>query len=311
MNDAPRRWLGGVEKPSGVGRLGGVGQEKPQLPDESENRGERVRAYWVGALGAVLVLGGFALFVLQGTQPWATVLGIVAAMVGIVLLAVAKLLLDRFEAKAWRRHCDAHGWSYVHSDRGFGKQWAWAPPFKQGHSHIARNLVQGVADGVAFQVWNQEFTTGSGKSQQTHVYRVTAVAVPAAPAALTIERETAGKRLYDALGGEDIDFEWDEFSREFWVRCDDRKFAYDAVDARMMEFLMERGTGRTWIWSGTRLAVTVPGRMRRGDVIQQLADAVGFQERLPRHLVRPKPIHLGVDGPATAKRPSGGPRRSP
>jgi hypothetical protein len=52
---------------------------------------------------------------------------------------------------------------------------------------------------------------------------------------LLFRAERPADALAEAFGLEDIDFESAEFSDKFHVRCGDKRFAYDLLDARMME----------------------------------------------------------------------------
>jgi hypothetical protein len=40
------------------------------------------------------------------------------------------------------------------------------------------------------------------------------------------------------MGFDDIDFESEEFSRAFYVTSDNKKFAYDVIHQKMMEYLL-------------------------------------------------------------------------
>ena len=55
---------------------------------------------------------------------------------------------------------------------------------------------------------------------------------------LLIRPEGMFDRLAGVFGFDDIDFESAEFSRGFHVKSPDKRFAYDVVHPRMMEFLM-------------------------------------------------------------------------
>jgi len=57
---------------------------------------------------------------------------------------------------------------------------------------------------------------------------------------LLIRREGVFDRLAGVLGFDDIDFESEEFSRAFYVKSSDKKFAYDVVHPRMMEWLLAK-----------------------------------------------------------------------
>ena len=60
---------------------------------------------------------------------------------------------------------------------------------------------------------------------------------------LLIRREGFFDKIASAFGKNDIDFESAEFSRKYFVKCDSRKFAYDIIHPRMMEFLLETEPG--------------------------------------------------------------------
>lgn len=60
---------------------------------------------------------------------------------------------------------------------------------------------------------------------------------------LLIRREGLFDKIASAFGKNDIDFESAEFSRKYFVKCDSRKFAYDIIHPRMMEFLLETRPG--------------------------------------------------------------------
>ena len=58
-----------------------------------------------------------------------------------------------------------------------------------------------------------------------------------------LRREGLFDRMAGALGFDDIDFESVEFSRRFHVKSSDKRFAYDLIDAGMMQFLLQDGDG--------------------------------------------------------------------
>jgi hypothetical protein len=61
---------------------------------------------------------------------------------------------------------------------------------------------------------------------------------------LEVRPEGFGDTLKAMVGLDDIDFESEEFSRRFYVTSGDRKFAYDVIHPKMMEFLLARPCGR-------------------------------------------------------------------
>lgn len=60
---------------------------------------------------------------------------------------------------------------------------------------------------------------------------------------LLIRREGFFDRIASVFGKNDIDFESSEFSKKYYVKCENRKFAYDIVNQRMIEFLLKTQPG--------------------------------------------------------------------
>jgi len=69
-------------------------------------------------------------------------------------------------------------------------------------------------------------------------FSVVAATLPASCPSFSIRPEGKLDKLAAAVGLEDIDFESDEFSRKFFVKSKDKKFAYAVVNARVMELVL-------------------------------------------------------------------------
>jgi hypothetical protein len=120
-------------------------------------------------------------------------------------------------------------------------------PFKRGHSHRMMNTMRGAAEiaGRPFPCTMGDFeykvTSSNGKTTTTHTYRFSYILLrlpfPSVPG-LTIRPENFLDKIAGAVGFDDIDFESEQFSRRFFVKSTDKKFAYDVVHPRMMEWLL-------------------------------------------------------------------------
>lgn len=64
---------------------------------------------------------------------------------------------------------------------------------------------------------------------------------------LFLRKENTGDKIIGGIGFDDIDFESEEFSRKFWVKSDEKKYAYDVIHPGMMEFLLRGPTPRVEI----------------------------------------------------------------
>ena len=140
------------------------------------------------------------------------------------------------------------GWSFdPGKDTTHDDLYAQFEVFRRGHSRAAYNTLRGslTIDGRAYPAQTGDFiykvTTSNGKSTSTTTYRFSYLILHlpfALVPQLLIRPENLLDKLAGAVGFDDIDFESAEFSRRFFVKASDKRFAYDVVHPRMMEFLM-------------------------------------------------------------------------
>jgi hypothetical protein len=134
------------------------------------------------------------------------------------------------------------------NDTGHDERYSQFEVFRRGHSRAAYNTFRGSVeiDGRQFPTQMGDFTykitTSNGKSTSTTTYNLSYLIVHLPfqnVPGLAIRREGLFDKLAGVLGFDDIDFESIEFSRRFHVSSRDKRFAYDVIDPRMMEFLMQ------------------------------------------------------------------------
>lgn len=102
---------------------------------------------------------------------------------------------------------------------------------------------------------------------------------------LLIRREGIFDRIASAFGKNDIDFESSEFSKKYFVKCDSRKFAYDVVHQRMIEFLLETEPGLVDIERG-RICLSDGYSVWKADRFSEsLGWTLEFLEHWPDYLV--------------------------
>ncbi len=109
---------------------------------------------------------------------------------------------------------------------------------QKGHSRYASNLMYGAIAGRIFLGCDYHYVTGSGKNRREHNFSLIIVKSPILLKSLLIRPETLLDKVADLAGFGDIDFESAEFSRKFYVKAPDKKWAYDIIHQRMMEFLL-------------------------------------------------------------------------
>lgn len=166
--------------------------------------------------------------------------------------------------------------------------------FRRGRTRRAYNTLSGTFDitGRAFRAFMGDYrysvTTSNGKSTQTTTYRVSYIILHTpydGMPTLLVRPEGFMDKVKGALGFDDIDFESEEFSRRFYVKSNDKRFAYDVIHPRMMEFLM---AGRGPALDLANGAVCLIDGTRRWDAEEfrsKLAYLQRFFELWPEHLL--------------------------
>jgi hypothetical protein len=167
---------------------------------------------------------------------------------GLVILGVvcfALVLAWGFYASAQRRKAliawaQAHGLTFRASrQRSLQERWPDFKCFHQGHSRYAYNLIEGDWEDAAFLGFDFHYTTGSGKNRSDHHFSAVVLSSPVPLKPLYLRREGLFDKVTEFFGLDDIDFESAEFSRTFYVKSPDKRWAYDVIHQRMMEYLLE------------------------------------------------------------------------
>ncbi len=206
---------------------------------------------------------------------------LIALAVTVGLVGVGYGIWAHFRRKRALRTLAARlGLAYRESGRR-PDQWLPFACLRKGSRRRSRNLLEGVYRGYDVLYFDFLYDVQSGKQSHTETVGLACARIPGVHwPDLTIQPEHVGHKVIDALGADDIDFESDEFSRKFWVRSDDRKFAYDVIHPRMMEFLLSPQWSR-WELTGDAIAVWDPGRAQVSEIEGAFDRLVGFLELVP------------------------------
>jgi hypothetical protein len=158
--------------------------------------------------------------------------------------------------------------------------------FQKGDGQGIENVLSGVWQGLdvrAFDFWYYEESTDSEGRTSRSYYRFDCAIVPidAACPALTINHETFLTRIAGALSFHDIEFEDDAFNKAFNVRGNDRKFANDLIDARMMQWLLAHAQDDAIEVVGNRVLVACK-KIDPVELVGLIGTAKAFLEHVPR-----------------------------
>jgi len=161
---------------------------------------------------------------------------------------------------------------------------------QKGDSRYAHNILEGEWEGRPFLGFDYHYATHStdskGNRSTTHHHFSAVVLtsdVPLKP--LFIRPEGFFDKVTEFFGFDDIDFESAEFSRRFYVKAPDKRWAYDVIHQRTMEFLL--GAPRFTITFDRGHVIAYRSSRFKVREFEAAADVVrGILDRLPDYLVR-------------------------
>jgi hypothetical protein len=192
------------------------------------------------------------------------------------LTALASKLGLRFEAEADYKHEVTYG--------QFSR-------FKQGRKRYAHNRMVGVTKVGGREcrvVMGDYHYQTQGQKNQTHTHRFSLVLVHlpwTGVPGMVVRKEGVMDKMAGVFGFDDIDFESAEFSRRYYVKSADRKFAYAVISPAMIEHLLAADWPGLDLAGGAGLVASSSGRWDAAEFGRVLVEVGGFLDRWPRHVV--------------------------
>jgi hypothetical protein len=108
----------------------------------------------------------------------------------------------------------------------------------RGRSRRAGNVFHGTRNESRVICFDYRYVTGSGKNRRTRRLSAALLDLGVRTPRLFVRTEHFFDKIAEFVGFDDIDFESAEFSRQYLVKSDNRKFAYDVFHARAMEYML-------------------------------------------------------------------------
>ncbi|WP_066586725.1 type III secretion system chaperone family protein [Cellulomonas timonensis] len=235
----------------------------------------------VAAVLGVLVAGSIAWSALaaDGTLLAPVVIGWL--VVGGVALA---WWLDEKRHERLAQWAAARGWAYQRQDQSLVSTWS-GEPFGEGHSRRATEVLRGAVDGHGVVSFTYRWTVGSGKEKTTHTRHVVALGLPTALPTLELTPEWLGTRVLRAFGGQDIQFESEDFNRAWRVRARNLKFAHDVVHPRLMaRLLLPDAQGTSLRVEGATVLTWMSGRTDPARIDAALTLLRAVSGAVPQHV---------------------------
>lgn len=198
---------------------------------------------------------------------------VVLVAVLIVVAVVLGFLREKKRKEALQALAASRGWTWEQRDDRWCDVFEGSP-FGLGHNRQARNVMTGWHDGRPFLGFDYVYyttetdTDSEGRTTRrevAHPYSVLGLRVGADVPRLDVTPENFFGRAVGKLLNRDIQLESEEFNRAFTVWSPDRKFAYDMLHPRCMEYLL---TVRDVAWRTTNghILTIESGRLKPEDI---------------------------------------------
>lgn len=182
------------------------------------------------------------------------------AIVGFIFLAIYSHKKEKERRERLRGFAERQGLYYDPDKvRGFDSEHPQFSFLRSGSNRYAHNILTGEWQGrqvTAFDYHYETHSTDSKGNRRTTHHRFSAALVSSGfpLRSMTIRPEGIFDKMKAAFGWDDIDFESAEFSKRFHVSSKDRRWAYDVLTPRTMEFLLG-SPNRELYFEGYLLAV--------------------------------------------------------
>lgn len=203
---------------------------------------------------------------------------LVAFVVAFSLAAKRRKALEAFAAK--------QGLSFDRSkNRHVDMEFPTLKCFHRGHSRYGCNFLKGIWNGRTFLGFDYHYTTGSGKNRSHHSFSCVLLGSTVPLKDLHIRPEGFFDKVTEFFGYDDIDFESAEFSRSFYVKASDKRWAYDVLHARTIEFLLAQP--KFTLRFAPDCALAGKGRTFKPEEFAQAANVLqGLLDGLPEYVLQ-------------------------
>ena len=170
-------------------------------------------------------------------------------------------------------------------DHSFDDRFADFSCLKEGSDRYAYNIMQGDWHGHEITAFDYHYETRSGEDTTDHYFSAVILRGPIPLKPLYIRREGFFDKVTEFFGFDDIDFESAEFSRRFYVKSPDKKWAYDVIHQRMMEYLLSAPEFSVQ-FDASHVIAWRPSRFSPAEFEAAAGFIRGIFERLPEYLVK-------------------------
>jgi len=218
----------------------------------------------------------------------------------LIIIAVVAVIAAGIYLSLWlaaKRRKELSDWGAAHNlafspakDASMESRFPAFDCLRTGDHRYADNLLTGKwsdRDFLSFDYHYETHTHSSkgGTQTQHHHFSAVVLSSPILLKPLLIRPEGVFDKLAGFFGFDDINFESAEFSRKFFVKSPDKKWAYDVIHQRTMEFML--GMPKFSLQFDGHSAIAWRHTTFKTQDFEQAADLIeGVLARLPDYLVQ-------------------------
>lgn len=222
--------------------------------------------------------------VIGGGMPHMFIVIMVAFILLAIFLAVVLYIAERKRREALQAVARRLGLQYYARDHyELPSVFASSSLCGRGHSRRATNIIGGSSGAGALTYFDYRFTEGHGKESHTYNASACGILTPCSFPRLAIRPENFLDKAAGLVGFSDINLDLAEFNSRFHVECADKKFAYDVLHQRAMEFLLGRPDVSIEMM-GNFFLFYYNSRLSAERVERLIRDAVAFAQLMPEYL---------------------------
>ncbi|MFN2594713.1 MAG: hypothetical protein ABR579_07490 [Actinomycetota bacterium] len=207
----------------------------------------------------------------------------IAGLVAGLIYAYSRAAKRREALFLW---ATAHGFEYSRQDQ-FDLLYLGFHLFSMGDGRGVENVLWGSWMGLpvkAADYWYYDESSDGkgGRSRTYHRFSVVIAELECFLPAVTVSKENLLTKLADHVGFQDINFESEQFNRQFQIKSRDREFAFKLIDARMIQWFLSTGGGFNFETSAQNVLVYERKQKSPEELIPLFGTAKEFHDRIPR-----------------------------
>jgi len=169
------------------------------------------------------------------------------------------------------------------ANRDIVRRYHFLNKLHKGSDRYAFNILSGNYKEHDVILFDYHYQTGFGDNSQQHYLSFFILRLSTSFPELIICPEGILSKIANSIGFDDIDFESYEFSRRFCVRSQDKKFAYDVCNARMIDYLLSNDDLCIEI-EGQAMAIYFDTRLSPEHIEPNLNRLIAIRSLMPDYL---------------------------